>query len=389
MKKSRILSGLLLMVATTSAIGGTQGASASGGEQSAESCRWNVSHSGGADALALTDNGKRVSLSRVNTDPAKRVFIGDGVSVEVLYGMSSTGIKRLLEEQVQQQETLAAASLAAAIETGKDVEESETFRSKGQPTDLVPVAYRVSDSTIEEAGVVSDAVRGPNKIAECAKKAVDDDTALVVETPAERVFLPTGKIETEATSLALAATYPTTSSAVRYRTFIPNAEVTAPCGRFKGDNRGFSNSYAAGNRTRASIFFNWPSSTMDTTKGVGATHRINWGGWSAATKTASTAGIKFHTAMMAPTYGRIGINHSVGNPLCSVAGAITYNVIVEAWKGDGARISGTAVKAPNHEAVWYPKTEDTGKNIFRKTGANFFCLSVNCGQWSLWETSND
>lgn len=89
--------------------------------------------------------------------------------------------------------------------------------------------------------------------------------------------------------------------------------------------------------------------------------------------------------MMSPGYGRIAITHSVGNPLCSFAGDIKYNVVVEVWKGGSARISGTRGKAPNHEAYLYPKTEDWGKTIFQRKNSGFYCLSINCGQDTLWE----
>ena len=103
--------------------------------------------------------------------------------------------------------------------------------------------------------------------------------------------------------------------------------------------------------------------------------------------TASAAGIYFHTASIAPTFGRIGVNHSVGNPLCSVAGPIAYNVIIEAWKDGIARISGTRLKVPNHEAYVYPTSGAYGRTIFTRSTSSFICLSLNCGQESLWETS--
>lgn len=176
---------------------------------------------------------------------------------------------------------------------------------------------------------------------------------------------------------------------VRYRTFIPPSSVNALgpiCGTFRGDDRGFSSYYSRSNRTRASVFFNWPSRTIDTTKNVGATHRLKAWGRSAKTKTASSAGIKLHTAMMGPTFGRIAVTHSVGNPLCAVGGSIKYNIVIEAWKGGAARTSGTRVKVPAHEAYLYPTSGEYGKAIMKKSASKFMCLSINCGQQTLWES---
>ena len=135
------------------------------------------------------------------------------------------------------------------------------------------------------------------------------------------------------------------------------------------------------------MFFNWPWGTIDTTKNIGTTHKLNSSGAVIQSATASAAGIYFHTASIAPTFGRIGVNHSVGNPLCSVAGPIAYNVIIEAWKDGIARISGTRLKVPNHEAYVYPTSGAYGRTIFTRSSSSFICLSLNCGQESLWETS--
>lgn len=90
--------------------------------------------------------------------------------------------------------------------------------------------------------------------------------------------------------------------------------------------------------------------------------------------------------MMSSTFGRIAVTHSVGNPLCAFAGSIKYNVVVEAWNGGAARISGTRVKVPAHEAYLYATSGEYGKTIMKKSASSFMCLSLNCGQQIPWET---
>ncbi|MEO6471649.1 MAG: DUF3238 domain-containing protein, partial [Aeromicrobium sp.] len=177
------------------------------------------------------------------------------------------------------------------------------------------------------------------------------------------------------------------TSVIRYRTFISAAKVSSPCGTFRGDNRGFSSYYDKPNRTRVSVFYNWATKSISTTKHIGTTHKLNSSGQVIEAKTASSSGIKFQAPLMYATYGRIEVNHAVGNPLCSVAGPIAYSVVMEAWKDGAARIAGKRRKVPNHEAYLYPKSEAYGVTIFKRSTTNFMCLNFNCGDESLWETT--
>lgn len=175
-------------------------------------------------------------------------------------------------------------------------------------------------------------------------------------------------------------------SVVRYRTFLPDAFVSAPAiacdwgaSRFKGDNRGFSNYYSARNRSRASVFFDWTKKKISTSKHIGTTHQVDGNGNTIRSKTASASGIRFQGGMISASYGRIEISHSVKNPLCWSAGPISYGVVIERWQTGGTRISGRLVRVPNHEAIVFPSSQTTGSEIFRRTGWALICLNIVCG----------
>jgi hypothetical protein len=164
------------------------------------------------------------------------------------------------------------------------------------------------------------------------------------------------------------------------------------CGEFIGDNRGFSTYYEKNHRTRLSVFYDWPGRRLYSTKHIGETHRTDWGPFSAKSARASADGIKLSNAGMdstprGATYGRVQVNHAVGNPLCKPAGPISYSLIFEAWKNGAARLSGTRRKVPAHEAYVYPTSGANGNTILRRSRAYFACLNTNCGDESVWATS--
>jgi hypothetical protein len=365
-------------------------------------CEWSV-QSDGPEAW-VGHAGLVEPLTQTGTeagDTSTKVYAGEvagePVSVTLWQGSSETELAASIAASEKDLDSLGDKSVNEALDGEHEEEVSQQFTDLPAPSAVETVAYRLEvgdsvehgvptqDAAVAElADIASDASR------ECVRRDAADPSDVELETDLGQFVVESPAAESGATVMTAAAssTYPTSTSVVRYRTFIPMETATTKwlCGTFRGDNRGFSSYYDKGNRTRASVFFNWPSRTIDTTKHVGATHRLKAYGRSAATKTASSAGIKFHTASIAPTYGRIAVTHSVGNPLCSFAGAITYNIVIEAWKSGAARVSGTRVKVPNHEAYLYPTSGAYGKTIMKKSTSKFYCLSINCGQETLWET---
>lgn len=329
------------------------------------------------------------------SDPAMPVFRGSAsgvpVRLTVWKGVSEDSAHRSLRKSERLEGRLATASVSAAAEGDRSgLEVRETFDSPATSDELEPVAYALDVDGIVGVGSLTpaDGLKTRFESQRC-QQITRVPVSGEVEVPmGDSTFVVPMAADAQPQVVAT-KTYPESSSAIRYRTFIPAAKASTGkvCGTFKGDNREFSNSYAARNRTRASVFFNWPTRTIDTTKAVGATHRLKANGFSKATKTASSKGIKFHTPMMSATHGKISIVHAVGNPLCVIAGAIRYNVIVEAWKNGSARIMGTRGKVPNREAYLYPKTEANGVKIFTRSSKTFICLSVNCGDESMWVTT--
>ena len=337
------------------------------------------------DNTALTVDGPiggATPQELVSDDPGQSIYEGDvageDVRVTVWKGASAADLESDIADSEDELESLAAESVNEAVEgdhSSEDVE--ETVESGDVPDgDLEPIAYRLeSDESVEYGTLGED---------DCAQVSSEDEGDVVLGTEGGPLMIPA---ET-AVSGASARGYPTTTSAIRYRTFIPGATATtkALCGTFRGDNRGFTGYYSARNRTRASVFFNWASQSITTSKNIGATDRLKAYGYSAKTKTASSKGIEFYYPYINSVYGRIEIGHAVGNPLCGFAGAIRYNVVVEAWRDGSARIAGKRGKVPNHEAYLYPTSGEWGKKIFTRKHASFICLSVNCGDESLWET---
>lgn len=365
----------------------------------ASTCEWSVQSEGARVVVAHEGElGSLTPATVADPDLTAPMFsgaiAGEPVTVTLWQGTPTGDITTSLAEPEEDLAGLGEASIAESVDGENEDEVEEEFTNLPQPSDLETVAYRLEADDAVELGVpeqdLTDAElagAAEDSSRECARSHADNDDGAELDTEQGQIIIP-GKTEL-ASAAAAAAPYPTTSSAVRYRTFIPNATATTKwlCGTFRGDNRDFSSHYSRSNRARASVFFNWPKRTINTTKNVGATHRLKGYGRKARTKTASSSGIKFHSASIVPTFGRINVTHSVGNPLCSFAGSIKYNVVIEVWKSGAARISGTRVEVPHHEAYLYPKTETYGRTILKTRNSKFYGLSVNCGQESMWETT--
>lgn len=179
-----------------------------------------------------------------------------------------------------------------------------------------------------------------------------------------------------------------TPSVIRYRTFIPTATANGlVCGTFRGDNRDFTNYFAASSRTYIGLFFKWNTQTISTAKEIGSTKRVAGPGEVGEVKTASLNGIQFYSPVMSKTYGRIQVNHSVANPLCAIAGPISYSLVFEYWKSGGTRIRGTVKTVPNHEAYSYPVNQNNGYTIYKRAVSDYMCLSLPCGNDSISATS--
>lgn len=346
-----------------------------------QQCEYEVELAG--TELAISDSmGASGTPTLVSNDPAQRRYVasfaGEDVEVTVWMGAAKADLQSNIDAAAADMDALKALSISEAVEgENTEVEVAETFDTQGGaiPTS-VPIAYRVQSDEAVEFGL-------PNT-AECGQLSATADRDVAMPTAMGILTIPGNS--PGGRNMA-AATYPETTTAIRYRTFIPAKKATTKivCGTFKGDGRKFDSHYEVGNRTRASVFFNWPDKTIDTTKNIGTTHRLKAYGFSKKSKTASAKGIKFHSDLMYATYGKISVTHSVGNPLCGSAGAIRYNLVFEAWKDGSARIAGKRGQVPNHEAYVYPKSEAKGKKIFTRKHKSFICLSINCGDESLWE----
>lgn len=363
-------------------------------------CEWSVKQAGPNVTVAHAGELATLTPAAATTaDPAAPVFAGavDGtpVAVTLWRGTPDDVIATEIAESEDDLAALRAASIGGAVDGEGEGETEEALTDLPQPGALVPVAYRLEAEEVIEHGLPEKSASDVELVSaavdstrECVRNdAATDDGAELNTEQGLMTFVGQDDLASGRVAGAAAPTYPTTSSAVRYRTFIPDATANSSwvCGKFKGDNRSYTSYFEASHRTRASVFFNWPQRTIDTTKHVGASHRYKGYGRSEKTKTASSSGIQFRNASIAGYFGRIAIVHSVGNPMCRSAGDAAYNIVVEVWKEGAARISGTRLKAPNHEAYLYPKTEEYGKTIMKKKGKSLICLSLNCGTETLWE----
>jgi hypothetical protein len=375
------------------------------------SCTWSVQ--AGASNVTVTHASATGALALVTTsDPTAPVYTGqvDGQAVTLtLYkGASQADIGSVLSASGQGMPALAQASLNGAVDGDQDTEVNATLSGLPVPnaSALVAVGYKLQlGADTMERGVVSDpltkggaATGGLATAADCVHSSPGTQTSAQLNTAGGQLTIPGPDA-----AGASVGSYPSTTTAFRYRTFIQQATVDTymVCGKFDGNNRDFSSYYDESNKTRASAFFNWPTGTIDTSKHVGTTHRYEgtyplaappfFVHFSDKRKTASSNGIVFHDASMSKgvdgtgQYARIAITHAVGNPLCTIAGAVQYNIYVDAWKDGVVRVTGLAGKMPNHEAYVYPTSGAYGYKILQNRAPSYgpICLTFNCGQRQL------
>lgn len=373
-----------------------------------------------ADGIKAGLPALQVRLTQTSDDSASPVFEGTLLSlplkVTLWRGMPAAEVDSAVATMKEEWDDLAAASLDGALDGELAQDEVESEESVDDPSDVVgqleTLAYRVQMGPLVEFGV-----KASGSVLGCVSDLISSLTSVTLVSPLLGVMsLPKADLPDSETTPAIfmgqtpnaasvpylpnseplggfmtTASAPSTTSVIRYRTFIPDATATAGpkpvCGKFRGDDRGFSSYYSKSARTRVSVFFDWPGRRITSTKNIGMTHRYEWGGWDEAEKRASDAGIKLsgHAMNTAKTYGKVKVNHAVANPLCSNSGPITYGLVWEGWKNGAARLRGTIRKVPNHEAYVYPKSGAYGETIFKREHYPFFCLNLGCGDETIDE----
>jgi hypothetical protein len=356
---------------------------------SAAGCLYSYSESNGTPTITGTTGS--VVLTTYLTSEAnpilKGTLNGKNLTVVLWKGMPEQASKAATDGLQQDWNTLAAASVSGATtgDTSAEVTDAPaTSLNLGQMETFAASIHdgsgAVDYTAMEADSVIVDTSTGASGTT-CLRGS--SSASVTVTSPGSEFNFP----QTEAGpggTVAPAALPTLPNSIIRYRTFIPAATADGgPCGRFRGDNRGYTSYYAAPNRTYVAVVFRWSTKTITTAKAVGATKKVNSSNQVIETATASSAGIKFYSPMMASDYGRIQVNHAVGHPLCSIAGPIAYSLVFEDWKSGGTRIRGTARKVPNHEANVYPISEQYGDVVFRRTVTSFLCLNLNCGDESV------
>lgn len=173
-----------------------------------------------------------------------------------------------------------------------------------------------------------------------------------------------------------------TGSTVRYRTFIPQAKLSAPragCGsyrssyKFGGDNRGFGASSGT-SRTSMNANVRWDGrGLIGSSKNVGATKVYNSKGKLVATKTASTKDMSIKQLGKTKTDVDLRFRLKAGNPFCkynSIQGAFTITITKN---GSYSIISGSHRQMPNHE-VYVSSISGKWKTVYQRKYASAACL---------------
>lgn len=363
----------------------------------AASCTYVFTAPNGSPTLRTTA-GTPVTLTYRLGDASYRTYDAPGgLILHVWAGMRDSEIAT--REQQMESEFPALAQQSFDESSTQDSTDDET-NTVNEPTSsslgtLVPFAVMLTHTG---SGLAEYSVADSTEA-----WAVDQSSGVCVSgnsSAAKKVSTTRGASFEFPTKSSIASVRPnalptTPRSAVRYRTFIGPSTISFPpllCGwnfggRFAGDGRGFSTYYSASNRTRASVFFDWATRKVTTSKHVGATKRLDDNGNIIEQKTASDAGIKFVSPIMSSSYGRIEIVHAVANPLCWAAGPVTYGVVIERWRGGGTRISGRRVPVPNHEAVVFPIGGTSGSFVFTRNSIGVTCLSAPCFAWESFRVS--
>ncbi|WP_460807411.1 DNRLRE domain-containing protein [Nocardioides salsibiostraticola] len=375
-------------------------------------CDWVVEIDASDDSVSVARQGTPAELAPDDvSDPTAPIYAGavegETVTVQVYRGTPADEVRATLTAHEAELPGLAQQSgIEAVDETGSTIDmDHEDNLETLSPTEMATsdnlevVAYSLqTDQGHLERGVPAESATSAPTVARggdgasgaCTASSAGSDSEVALSSASAEVVIPTLDEALQDRS------YPKTSSAFRYRTFIPSAEVSAYaiCGKFAGDDRSWTSYYKAPNRTRISVFFNWPTGTLDVGKHIGVTHRL--GSWhftgtgiryfSEKKKRASSKGIRFHNAKKvtkpngAARYMSVYVDHAVPNPMCKIGGNVSYNIHVSRWRGGVARITGTRKKVPAHEAYVYPHTEAYGKKLIRRSSSSFFCLApLICG----------
>lgn len=334
----------------------------------------------GSKSTLITPKGS-IPLTADRSDPHHIVHTSaDGAyQVEVWRGDPSPG--QATQEDFDE---LTAASLETITTADEDtVEEIIDFEDLPNPSQISTIATRITTPATHE--LTFGGREGKTERSNCTaiSKAKTGTPDITVTDDSGRSFTFGSPENLEVAPLAASDW-----NIYIHKAFIPDAQVSTGvlCGTFKGDNRTWNRSNtSAASRTYVSVRGDWANKKLVTTKTVGATHRIAAWGYSAKTATASSAGIKFVAASASATYARVEIVHSVGNPLCSIAGPIQYSEVVQMFKSGTLSVAGSGVQVPSHEmyGIRANAASVTVAQYYRK---DMMCLSFNCGKYTINKT---
>lgn len=260
----------------------------------------------GPNQTVLNDAGTgTVTMAPVQVDAyyEKYASADDKYTWEVYKGAAGDSSTTTAE-----MDALTQASLDNAVdgEAPSSADQTTNFASLPAPTNV-----KIQASVLTTPLRLQVASYGADGAPRCSGDLeVMRDGTIQSELDGGLMILP-GDSETTAEATPTAVSSPW--SYYVHAAFIPAASVYATplCGYFKGDNRSFATTGSS--RTRISIKGDWVNKRIITQKLVNATHRTSP---SPATKTASSAGIKFVGGSASTSYFRIEAAHSVGNPLC-------------------------------------------------------------------------
>lgn len=270
----------------------------------------------------------------------------------------------------------------------------EIYLSETDEVDLEPVLFVVKTSESAEIAVpqdnrlvsFSDATNSSEKTSSHSLR-VSHLTAADIQVTVERSGIEqTFTVPLLPPGVNAPAAVSTTGVDFRYSTFITPNRVSAPvvCGNlanrtFNGNNRGWraaTNTGYTQDKTRMWAGYTWASKKLTTERFVGRTYRYAPNGTIEAQATASNAGQKFSGIQTTNVYLRFVADHSVGNPLCSVAGPIWYTSVVAIWKNGTYSIQGRNVSVPRHEITIRNLGSSTNKIVRRSEASSFICLNL-------------
>ena len=256
------------------------------------------------------------------------------------------------------------------------------------------------------SGSFSDSGLRPGKLYEYQIVSTDSEGE-VLGTRMVPISLPNSESTSQVRKVD-SRTYQPWTSAMAYRTFIPDSQVdmdymtTMGCGQagqsgmtFSGDDRGWATppfnipwDSASTFRTSAFVNINWDNAApydVIWVKEVRPTG-LYQNGVLKEQRTASSDGIQFENVSASTNYAQVQILHSVGNPFC-VTGAITYNAWARFYRSGTFEVSGTRFPAPNHEVYggWdTPSGERAWHPLARLENEGFACLTGVCGSTQVY-----